>query len=94
MVESSVPAGSVEFSLGLNNVLGRAEDVSMSFELGMNNSTVRAPWNLGAAGCMPLCIENVHVHAPLPAHKRQGHRSVMLRVSRVWIPDSILRAPG
>ena len=35
------PAGSLECSLGLNNVLGRAEDVSVSFELGMNNSTVR-----------------------------------------------------
>ena len=44
----------MEFSLGLNNVLGRAEDVSMSFELGMNNSTVRARGGRDAAICTPL----------------------------------------
>lgn len=44
------PAGSLECSLGLNNVLGRAEDVSVSFELGMNNSTVQT---LIAEGALP-----------------------------------------
>lgn len=32
-------AGSLEFALGLTNVMGRAEEVSLSAELGMNNLT-------------------------------------------------------
>ena len=39
---AAVCAGSIEFALGLNNTLGYAEDISVSAEMGMNNSTVLA----------------------------------------------------